>query len=173
MGPPAAGFRLAFDVSRFEATWVLVPGLLLLGLCLALLLVRAHAAHGRPGRRRALSLGAGLLFLAAVWWTLGGLAAWRVGAQHLALGTADFAEGGVEAKVRRPDGALEGFSVSGRAFQKPRDAFAPALHASRWPTLALQEGQRVRVWFFGEDVLRLEVADGPLEAPAPVRGGTF
>jgi len=33
------------------------------------------------------------------------------------------------------------------------------LHATRWPAPVLAEGQRVRLWFFDDDLFRMEVAE--------------
>jgi hypothetical protein len=161
MGPPPPGFLLLWDAAPFDAAWVLFPGLGLCALCAALLLVRWRMAPRQVRARRAFGLLTVLLFLGAVWWTLGGLGAWRMGVGRLQSGTADFVEGALEAPVHGPGGANLGFEVRGRRFRPAWDAFAPALHAARWPKVPLAEGQRVRLWFFGEDVLRLEVEKGP------------
>jgi hypothetical protein len=159
MGPPPPGFRLAFDVTPFDGAWVLLPGLLALGLAALLLLVGVRGGELR--RRRRWLMGAGLLGLGAVWWTLGGLGAWRAGALRLASGTANFVEGVASAPVLGPGGRVDGFRVGGLSFRRRADALLPAFHAGRWPTVALGEGQRVRVWFFEEDILRLEVGGAP------------
>jgi hypothetical protein len=161
MGPPPPGFRLVWDVAPLDTAWVLLPGLVLCGLCASLLALRWRRAPGQGATRRGLGLLTVFLFLGAVWWTLGGLGAWRMGVGRLRDGTADFVEGTLEAPVHGPGGSSLGFVVRGRRFCRAWDAFAPALHAARWPSVPLAEGQRVRLWFFGEDVLRLEVAEGP------------
>jgi hypothetical protein len=150
---------LVWDVVPFDARWVLLPGLATLGLCAGLLVLRLGLAGAHPRARGLLGAASVLLFLLAVWWTLGGLGAWRAGAGRLATGTANFVEGTVEGLRRGPDGAVLGFQVERQRFLRAGDAFAPALHATRWPTVPLASGQRARVWFFGEDVLRLEVAE--------------
>jgi len=159
MDPPAPGFHVVWDVAPFDAAWVLLPGLVALGLCTGLLLLRFLLPSGRSRVRRPLGVVALVLFLGAVWWTLGGIGAWRAGSGRLANGTADFVEGTLTAPVRARSGALIGFHVGAQPFHRPTDAFVPALHATRWPTVPLVAEQRVRAWFFGEDVLRLEVDD--------------
>jgi hypothetical protein len=161
MGPPAPGFVLGWDVVPFDAAWVLLPGLALLGLGAALFSFRGRARR----RRRLLAASSAAVVLLAVWWTLGGVGAWRMGVQRLREGTADFVEGTVEASARTPEGAPLGFGVAGQRFAPAWDALLPPLHATRWPTLSLADGQRVRVWFFGADVLRLELARGQGEWP--------
>jgi hypothetical protein len=94
-----------------------------------------------------------------VWWTLGGLGAWRMGAQRLDEGTADFAEGILTSVVDTHGGTASAFCVASRCFRADWDATAAPLHATRWPAVRLVAGQPVRVWFFGPDVLRLEVAE--------------
>ena len=160
MGPPPLGFRLVFDAAPFEAQWVLLPGVALWAVSFGLLLVFWRGSRGQLARA-ALGGGAALLTLAAVWWTLGGVGAWRAGAGRLANGTADYAEGTLEAPPPPPGGTLQAFEVAGQHFQRAPDAFAPALHATRWPSLRLKAGQRVRVWFFGADLLRVEAQAGP------------
>jgi hypothetical protein len=160
MGPPPPGFRLVLDVVPFDGAWVVVPGLLALLACVGLLLLRRVVPPGWPAAGRLLAACALALFLGAVWWTLGGVGAWRAGAGRLDNGTADFVEGTLEAPVRARGGALVGFRVGTQPFHRATDACLPALHATRWPTVRLLPGQRVRAWFFGEDVLRLEVMDG-------------
>lgn len=156
MGPPADGFVLLFDVRPFDGPWVLLPGLLLLGSALGLLALAA-----RPGARRGRLQGAaGGLLLLAVWWTLGGTGAWRMGAERLATGTADYVEGPLNA-VAWTSGGTMAFSVGGVRLSRTWDAFLPALHAGPWPSVPLSVGQPVRVWFFGGDVLRLEARPGP------------
>jgi hypothetical protein len=168
MGSPAPGFRLVLDVVPFDGAWVLLPGLAALGLCLGLLLLRRGVPPGWRGVGRLVGVAAVVLFLGAVWWTLGGIGAWRAGAGRLGNGTADFVQGTLEAPLRARGGALVGFRVGTQPFHRSADACLPALHATRWPTVALMPGQRVRAWFFGEDVLRLEVKDGPdLDAKPP------
>lgn len=161
MGPPASGFQVVWDVVPFDARWVLAPGLACLGLCAALLLLRRSMPGGGPRTRLLLGSAAALLFLGAVWWTLGGIGAWRAGVGRLATGTANFVEGTLEAPRHAPDGAVVGFQVGGQVFGRPKEGFLPALHATRWPTVPLAGGERVRLWFFGDDVLRLEVAAAP------------
>jgi hypothetical protein len=154
---PAPGFVLVWDVNPFNALWVLVPGLACLGLGVALLFLRRRTRAGR----RTLFASAVALALLAVWWTLGGIGAWRMGIGRLRDGTANFVEGPLEARVHAPEGATVAFTVRGQRFQVARDAWLPALHATRWPTVPMATGQRVRVWFFAADVLRLELALGP------------
>jgi hypothetical protein len=146
-----------WDVTPFDAGWVLLPGLLALAVAGLLLALRARARE--VPRRRLLGPAAVLLALGAVWWTLGGIGAWRAGMGRVATGTADFVEGTVAAPERGPSDRIEGFQVGGVRFHRAPDAFAPALHATRWPTVPLREGERVRVWSFGDDVLRLEAAE--------------
>ncbi len=159
MGPPPPGFHVVWDVVPFDAAWVLLPGLVVLGLCAGLLLLRRALPELQPRVRRLLGVAALVLLLGAAWWTLGGIGAWRAGSGRLANGTADFVEGTLAAPVRASGGALIGFHVGAQPFHRPADALVPALHATRWPTVPLAAGQKVRAWFFGEDVLRLEVAD--------------
>lgn len=154
MSPPP-GFTLLQDVVPFDARWVLFPGLAFLGGCALLLLLRAGTPAVRKGLRCLLGAAAVLLFLGAAWWTLGGVGAWRAGAGRLLNGTANFAEGTLT--PLGPGGVRTGFEVGGQAFHRPWSAFLPALHASRWPA-APPGSPRVRLWFFGEDVLRLEAA---------------
>jgi hypothetical protein len=154
MGPPPPGFRLAFDGTLFDGAWVLLPGLLALCGAALLLLLRAR----QPARRRRWPVAAGLLGLGAVWWTLGGVGAWRAGVLRLQSGT-DFVEGRATAPVRGAGGAVVGFGVGQLRFHRRADALLPPFHACRWPTLALAEGERVRLWFFRDDILRLEVAE--------------
>jgi hypothetical protein len=161
MGPPAPGFRLVWDVVPFDARWVLLPGAFALGLALGLLLLRQGVQPERQRPRRLLGGGALLLFLAFVWWTLGGVGAWRAGAGRLLNGTANYAEGTLEACALDRDGAVVSFQVGGQPLHRAWDAAFPPLHATRWPTVPLQPGQKVRVWFFGDDVLRLEVSGPP------------
>ncbi len=161
MGPPAPGFHVVWDVAPLDAAWVLLPGLAALALCTLLLLLRRSLPDGRPRAARLLGMVAVLLFLAAVWWTLGGIGAWRAGAGRVQSGTADFVEGTLSAPERTPGGALIGFHVGAQPFHRAPDALLPPLHATRWPTVPLRAGERMRAWFFGEDVLRLEVQDAP------------
>jgi len=161
MGPPPPGFHLVWDVVPFDWRWVLLPGAAALGLCLGLVLLRYGLESTRERSRRLLVASALVCFLAFVWWTLGGLGAWRAGAGRLLSGTANFAEGPLLAPRFSPDGALVSFQVGGQPFARARDAAFPALHATRWPTVPVEDGQPVRIWFFGDDVLRLEVAGGP------------
>jgi hypothetical protein len=160
MGPAAPGFRLVWDVVPFDYRWVLLPGAFALGLCLGLVLLRLGVSPEKQRSRRVLGAGALLLFLATVWWTLGGVGAWRAGAGRLLNGTANYAEGTLEASVLDRDGAVVSFQVGGQPLHRAWDAAFPALHAVRWPSIPLHAGQQVRVWFFGDDVLRLEVS-GP------------
>jgi hypothetical protein len=162
MEPATPGFVVAWDVVPFDVVWVLVPGLTLLALGGVLLLVPGSA---RRASRRLSGLAMALVLL-SVWWTFGGIGAWRMGIGRLREGTADFVEGPVQAGAPGPDGVLLGFDVQGQRFGRARDAWVPALHATRWPTLSLVEGQRVRVWFFGGDVLRLELALGREGVPS-------
>jgi hypothetical protein len=148
---PPPGFTLVQDVLPFDARWVLLPGLWFLCACALLLALRARTPAVLHGLRRLLGAAAVLLFLLAAWWTLGGLGAWRAGAGRLSNGTANFVEGTLLSL------GPEGFEVSGQAFHRPWSAFLPALHASRWPAPPRGSAQ-VRLWFFGEDVLRLEAA---------------
>jgi hypothetical protein len=156
MGPPSPGYVLVWDVVPFDAGWVLGPGLATFAVCALLLLLSSRARAGR----RILRASAAVLTLLAVWWTLGGLGAWRMGIGRLREGTADFVEGTLQATVPAPEGGTLDFRVAGQRFHASRDGFVPALHATRWPTVPLAAGQRVRVWFFGADVLRLELAEG-------------
>jgi hypothetical protein len=100
-----------------------------------------------------------LLALGAVWWTLGGIGAWRAGVGRLTTGTADFVEGMVSAPVRGEGGRMERFGVGELHFRRAPDALLPPLHASRWPALTLEEGAPIRLWFFGDDLLRVEVGE--------------
>jgi hypothetical protein len=158
MGPAAQGFTLAFDAASFDGRWVLLPGVGLLLGCAMLLLLGGRLWRGRAGPRLLVRLGAAFLFLLSVWWTLGGVGAWRAGVGPLGNGTANFVEGTLAAPILSPAGAVVGFEVSGQAFHRAQHAFLPPLHASRWPSGPLHAGERVRVWFFGDDVLRLESA---------------
>jgi hypothetical protein len=161
MGPEAPGFRLVWDVVPFDYRWVLLPGVFALGLCLGLVLLRLGVSPERQRSRRLLGAGALLLFLAFVWWTLGGVGAWRAGAGRLLNGTANYAEGMLESPVLGKDGALLSFQVGGQSLHRALDAAFPPFHATRWPTVPLHSGQKLRVWFFGDDVLRLEVSGPP------------
>ena len=127
------------------AAWVLAVGLLLLSR-------RAKASHRR---RSGLCAVAAALFLAGVWWTLGGVGAWRAGVARLANGTASVAEGTLEL-FSPPD---EGLQVGDLRLRRPPDGWVPALHATRWPAAEAFSGRRVRLSVFYEDVLRLEVAE--------------
>lgn len=155
MGPPPPGFRLIWDATSFDWPWVLLPGCIALALAALLLVSRRRA--GVPGRT--LGTAAVLLALGAVWWTLGGLGAWRAGVGRLATGTADFVEGTVSAPVQGPGGRLDRFQVGALRFRRAPDAVLPALHAARWPRLSLAEGTPVRLWFFGDDLLRVEAGE--------------
>jgi hypothetical protein len=158
MGQTAQGFTLVSDALAFDGRWVLLPGAGLLLGCAALLVLGARLSRGRQGPRLLLRGPALLLFLLSVWWTLGGLGAWRAGVGRLLNGTANFVEGTLSLPVQGPGGVLVGFEVSGQAFHRAHHAFLPPLHASMWPAARLAAGERVRVWFFGDDVLRLESA---------------
>lgn len=156
MGPAASGFRLVWDATVLDAPWVVGPGVCLLVLAGACLLLRGRAS---PPARRACGGAGALLALGAVWWTLGGLGAWRAGVGRLATGTANFVEGSLTEPVRTHDGRLVAFRVQGLPLRRAPDAIVAPLHAAPWPSLGLAEGQRVRVWFFDDDLLRLEVAE--------------
>jgi len=156
MGPTAVGFRLVWDANALDAPWVVGPGVCLLVLAAACLRLRARAS---TRVRRACGGAGALLALGAVWWTLGGLGAWRAGVGRLATGTANFVEGTVTEPVRTRDGRLVAFRVQGLQLRRAPDAALAPLHAAPWPALALGEGQHVRVWFFDDDLLRLELAD--------------
>jgi hypothetical protein len=161
MGPSASGFVLALDVVPFDARWVLLPGLGFLAAGFGLLLLLRGMPHVHPQQRRLLAASAGLLFLLAVWWTLGGVGAWRAGVARLGNGTADFVEGTLAVTARSRSGDVVGFRVASVPFRRPLDAACPSLHATRWPAGLLGEGQRVRLWYFGDDVLRLEAGPPP------------
>jgi hypothetical protein len=159
MGLPPQGFRLIWDATSLDGTWVLLPGCLALALAAVLLALRRAAGGRRSSHPLPLGVAAVLLALGAVWWTLGGLGAWRAGVGRLGSGTADFVEGTVSAPVRGAEGRLGRFQVAGLHFRRAPDALLPALHASRWPALTLEEGTPVRLWFFGDDLLRVEAGE--------------
>ncbi len=157
MPSPQGGFQVVWDVVPLDVGWVLVPGLAALAVAAGLLLLRLRTPSARPRRRWALAAAAIVLWLLAVWWTLGGVGAWRVGVARLGNATATVAEGTLEVSSPRADA----FRVADLSLQRSWDAWAPALHATRWPPVQRFSGQRVRVTVFYQDVLRLEVASGP------------
>jgi hypothetical protein len=160
MGPAASGFRLLFDAAGFDAAWVLAPGVVALALA-ALCAALAARARRREGRSTPQLLGpaAALLAVGAVWWTLGGIGAWRAGVGRLATGTANFVEGAVASSLAGAGGGLVEFRVQGLRFKKAPDWFLAPQHATRWPAPVLADGQRVRLWFFDDDLFRVEVAE--------------
>ncbi len=161
MGRPAAeGFRLVWDVGALDAGWVLLPGLAALAMA-ALLLLLARRLPARRRRRALSGAGAAALWLLAVWWTLGGLGAWRAGVGRLNTATANLVEGTL---LVQPSA----FQVADVSVARADDALLAPLHAGRWPALQRFSGQTVRLFFFGQDVLRLEVEAKPA-APGPVQ----
>ncbi len=157
--PATEGFRVVWDVGPFDAAWVLVPALASLAAA-ALLLFLALRVPASPGRTGALSGAAGLWLLAA-WWTLGGVGAWRAGVVRLSNGTANVAEGTLVVP------SAEALQVADVSLRRPASDVLPPLHACRWPALQRFSGQHVRLFFFAEDVLRLEVEARPSPPPAP------
>jgi len=156
--PPAT--LVVLDVRALDALWVLGPGLAALAIAGGLLGVRGRLAEVRQRTRRRLSAAALVLFLAGVWWTAGGLGAWRAGVERLRSGTADFVEG----TLHRPAASDAALDVGGVSLRRAPDAALPPLHATRWPALLRWSGAHVRLWFFQGDVLRLEV-DTPGQSP--------
>lgn len=150
---------MVWDVGPLDVPWVVAPGTLALCAGAALAWSRrrlsAHRAH------RGLSGAAVLLFLVGVWWTAGGVGAWRAGVERQRNGTADFVEG----TLLLPDAADDSVRVGGVSLHRAPDAFFPALHATRWPALRRWSGAHVRLWFFQGDVLRLEVDARPPGQP--------
>ncbi len=147
-------FSVVWDVRALDVPWVVGPGLAALAVAVALLQVRRRLTAGRARTR--LLAAAVVLFLAAVWWTAGGLGAWRAGVERLRNGTADFVEGTLQV----PDASDEAFSVGPLSLRRAQDAVLPARHACRWPAVRRFSGSRARLWFFQGDVLRLEVDTG-------------
>ena len=141
------------DVGHWNAAWVLLPGLAAWAVAGGLLLLRPRTlGRGRPF----LSAAAVGLWLFGVWWTLGGVGAWRAGVTRLANGTANVTEGTLAVTA-----AGDCLQVADVSLCRTADALLPPLHASRWPAVQRLVGQQVRLSFFGADVLRLEVAARP------------
>ncbi|MGO9832572.1 MAG: hypothetical protein ACLPJH_20825 [Myxococcaceae bacterium] len=160
--PAAEGFRVVWDAGSLDAGWVLLPGLAALAMAVLLLLLARRLPARR--RRRALSgAGAVALWLLAVWWTLGGLGAWRAGVGRLHNATANLVEGTLFVQP-----SLEALQVADVSVARAQDGLLAPLHACRWPALQPFSGQTVRLFFFGQDVLRLEVEAKPA---APGQGG--
>ena len=150
---PPVGLQLVWDGTRLDSAWVLWPGLCAVGVALGLLL---SLRRGRPRTRCAL---AAVFWLFAVWWTLGGVGAWRAALTRVGNGTANVAEGLLDTPATG-----DVLRVGDVVLHRPKDALLPPLHASRWPTLSALCGRRVRLTFFGEDVLRVEASG--VEAPS-------
>jgi len=146
-------FSVVWDAGALDARWVLGPGLAALAVAGALLVVRGRLTAARRRARGRLSAAAVVLFCAAVWWTAGGLGAWRAGVERLRNGTADFVEG----TLLLPAASDDAFGVGPLSLHRAPDAVLPARHATRWPALRRWNGAHVRLWFFQGDVLRLAV----------------
>ncbi len=149
-------FSVVWDVGALDVPWVVGPGLAALAVAAVLVWARRRLTAARHRARARLLAAAVALFLAAVWWTAGGLGAWRAGVERLRNGTADFIEGTLVV----PTASDAVFRVGPLSLQRARDAFLPARHACRWPAVRRFSGSRARLWFFQGDVLRLEVDTG-------------